>query len=377
MSVVCLNRCASYDPNQLGRIIEAQCAALRLEEVIRPGCTVAIKPNLVIKRRPEDATTTHPAVAAAVIRAVKRRGAGRVVIVESPGGPYTVGALRGIYQASGFTQMAQEEGAELNFDTGFKTKEAENYKKVSAFPLLTPALEADVLINIAKLKTHCMTGMSGAAKNLFGLVPGLMKPEFHCRFPEKEDFCSMLVDLALLARPAFSFVDGVVCMEGDGPSGGNPRQGNILAAGANPFAVDVVCARLMEMDPNALPMLRQAAERGLVSLAPGGVETIGEDPEALVIKNFRQPRSKTTDFMDRVPRFARPLAKKITTPRPVIRRKDCVGCGKCKESCPQHTIQIQNGKASIDYKACIKCFCCHEMCPVRAISIRRLSLFNL
>lgn len=377
MDTVCLNQCTSYDPATLDRIVEAQCKKLNADTLIQPGCTVVIKPNLVMKRKPDDATTTHPAVVAAVVHAVKRRGAGRIIIAESPGGPYTPGALKGIYQTSGFTELAEQEGVELNFDTSYVTVEAKSHRKVSAFPFIRPAVEGDVLINVAKLKSHCMTGMTGAAKNLFGLVPGLMKPEFHCRFPEKEDFCSMLVDLAVLAKPALSFVDGVVCMEGDGPSGGNPRQGNVLLAGVNPFAVDVACARLMAMEPGSLPMLRQAAERGLVSLEPGGASIEGDAIEPLVMKDFRQPRSKTTDFMDHVPAFARPLVKKITTPRPAIRTKLCVGCGKCRESCPQHTIRIQNGKASIDYKNCIKCFCCHEMCPVRAIRIRRFSLFDL
>ena len=377
MSVVYLSECTAYEPEILDRAVEEQFLALCPDGTVRPGCTVAVKPNLVMKRRPDDATTTHPAVVAAVIRAVKRRGAGRVVIVESPGGPYTPGALKGIYQATGFAAMAEAEGAELNFNTDYELREAKEFEKVSAFPLIAPAVQADLLINVAKLKSHCMTGMSCAAKNLFGLVPGLMKPEFHCRFPDKEDFCRMLVDLAVLARPALNFVDGIVCMEGDGPSGGTPRRGNVLVGGADAFAVDVVCARLMAMDPRELPMLRNAAERGLVSLQPGAVSVAGADPEAFVMKNFRQPRSKTTDFMDRVPGVLRPLAKKETTPRPAIHTRQCVGCGKCRESCPQHTIDIRNGKARILYQSCIKCFCCHEMCPVRAIRIRRFSLFDL
>ncbi len=377
MNTVCLNQCTSYDPEFLDQVIETQCRVLHADALVKPGCTVMIKPNLVMKRKPDDATTTHPAVVAAVVRAVKRRGAGRIVIAESPGGPYTAGALKGIYQASGFTEMAEKEGAELNFDTSYVMVEANDYQKVSAFPFIRPAIEADVMINVAKLKSHCMTGMTGAAKNLFGLVPGLMKPEFHCRFPEKEDFCSMLVDLAVLAKPALSFIDGIICMEGDGPSGGSPRRGNVLLAGTNPFAVDAAAARLMAMEPHTIPMLRQAAERGLVSLKQEEITVEGDALEPLIMRDFRQPRSKTTDFMDHVPAFARPLAKKITTPRPAIRTKLCVGCGKCQESCPQHTIRIQNGKASIEYKNCIKCFCCHEMCPVRAIRIRRFSLFDL
>jgi uncharacterized protein (DUF362 family) len=78
-------------------------------------------------------------------------------------------------------------------------------------------------VDVAKLKTHAMTGLSGAVKNMFGAIPGLLKPEMHCRFPQKEDFSAMLVDLCEAVRPSVCFVDAIVGMEGNGPSGGTPR----------------------------------------------------------------------------------------------------------------------------------------------------------
>ncbi|MFR5069443.1 MAG: 4Fe-4S binding protein [Eubacteriales bacterium] len=75
--------------------------------------------------------------------------------------------------------------------------------------------------------------------------------------------------------------------------------------------------------------------------------------------------------------FLRPLAAKIATPVPKIRTGKCIGCGKCAESCPQHTIEIKHKKAYIIYDNCIRCYCCHEMCPEHIIDIKRLALFNL
>ena len=92
--------------------------------------------------------------------------------------------------------------------------------------------------------------------------------------------------------------------------------------------------------------------------------------------DFVKAKASSTDFIDRLPSFLRPAAKKIATPTPKIRKYDCVGCGRCAESCPQHTIQIREGKAVIDYKNCIRCFCCHEMCPKHVIDIRRWSVLH-
>ena len=377
---VCVTACDRYDTDTLDRIIEKQCEVLGLSDYITEGCSVVIKPNLVIKRKPEEATTTHPEVVAAVIRAVKRRGAGSVTIAESSGGLYNKAAMSAIYQTCGITDVCKREGAELN-TTDFSSVMLSHPEGVQCrqFGIITPIVNADVFINIGKLKTHCMTGLSGAVKNLFGTIPGLAKPEMHCQYPEKSDFQQMLVDLCTLVRPQLSFLDAIECMEGDGPSGGSPRFMGAVIGGRNPFAMDIVACSLINMNPDKVFMLKHGMARGFCPSSIDEVELIGTI-EGLVVKDFQHPRSKETDFLDYLPSFLRPLGRKIEkklSPRPVIRKKNCVGCGKCAESCPQHTITIANKKANIDYSKCIKCYCCHEMCPVKAIDVKRRSIFNL
>lgn len=124
-------------------------------------------------------------------------------------------------------------------------------------------------------------------------------------------------------------------------------------------------------------MLRYAAERGLVPQSIDGLELLGDSLESLSVPDFQKAEASSTDFIDRLPRFLRPAAKKLATPYPRIEKKSCVGCGKCAESCPQNTIEIKDHKAEIDYRRCIRCFCCHEMCPKHVIEIRRLRLFNV
>ena len=131
------------------------------------------------------------------------------------------------------------------------------------------------------------------------------------------------------------------------------------------------------MKPEEIYMLRSAMERGLSPRSAGELEVLGESLETYIQKDFVQPESKTSNFIEKLPRFLRPLATRLAAPAPKIRKEECVGCGKCAESCPQHTIPIEDGKASIDYKGCIRCYCCHEMCPKHVIDIRRLPLFKL
>lgn len=165
------------------------------------GRRVLLKPNLLMKRRPEEATTTHPLVVEAAARLLLDWGASEVTIADSPGGPYTRPLLHSIYETCGMTAAARQSGARLNEDTGFTTLRREENRLVREFSIINPVAEADLVVSVCKLKTHSMTTLSGGVKNLFGCIPGLQKPELHLRFPEKADFGEMLVDLALTVKP--------------------------------------------------------------------------------------------------------------------------------------------------------------------------------
>lgn len=377
MDEVYIAACTDYNEQLLNDAVEKQCEALALQELIKPGASVVVKPNLVIRRRPQEATTTHPMVVAAVCRTLKRMGAGKITVADSPGGPYNPTALRSIYSGCEYDTIAKNGCAELNFDCTSRPLEVPNVQRCRLFEIISPLLDADVIVDIAKLKTHAMTGLSGAVKNMFGAVPGLLKPEMHCRFPQKADFSAMLVDLCEAVRPSVCFVDAIVGMEGNGPSGGTPRFVGALIASKSPYAADVVCSELIGIRPEEVLMLRNAMDRGLCPKSIAEIKLLGEPVSRFVVRDFKQPDSRSVDVLGYIPRFARPLAAKLLTPRPAIRTSSCVGCGKCAESCPQHTIEIKNKKAAIDYSKCIRCYCCHEMCPVRAIDIKRFKLLKI
>lgn len=361
--------------------IERVCSDVRrhfafhnIDKQVLNGKRVLVKANLVMKRTPEEATTTHPAVIEAIVRCAQECGAKEVVIADSPGGPFTVGALRGIYMSCGMQQAAEHTGAVLNEDvTSFERERQEN-ELVHRFTLIHAIEEADFIIDAVKLKTHGMTMLSGAVKNLFGTIPGLMKPEFHWRFPKKDVFSNMLVDLCETVRPDLVITDAIVCMEGDGPSGGVPKQAGMLLSSRSPYEHDLAACALMGLSADEVFTVSHAIRRGLCSETIDEVSLVG-DP-LIRCSDFLMPKSKSIAFSEKIPKVFLPVVDKLLTSKPVIRKKDCVGCGKCAESCPAKTIHIVERKANIDYSACIRCYCCHEMCPVRAIDIKRMKLFD-
>lgn len=372
---VWLSRCGGYSPEELLRQAEELFTALGVWDEIQPGMTVVIKPNLVMSSKPEAAIATHPALVAAVGKCVQKAG-GQVLIVESPGGPYTPAAMKAVFRGCGYTDMAKECGFTLYTECKSREVSLPGAKRCRQLSVVEPFLTRDYFIDLCKLKTHSMVGFSGAVKNLFGTVPGLQKPELHCRFPEKQPFSEMLVDLCDFLKPDLCIVDGILAMEGNGPTGGRPRQLGVLGASKSPYALDVCAATMVGIQPESVLMLQDAHQRGLGPIAPEECQLVKEQIAPLAQPDFLKAEASSTDFIDRLPKGLRPLAKKVATPRPKIREKECVGCGKCAESCPQHTIRIRDGKAKIDYKNCIRCFCCHEMCPKHVIDIRRWSLLH-
>ena len=378
MVKVSVEKTPAYDLAQMCQVVEKHFACFQLENRLSPASRVAVKPNLLMKRTPDQATTTHPVLVEAVILTLQKLGVSRITLIDSPGGLYNRQALEGIYQASGLADVARRTGVALNDDFTFQRVAFPQGEQCREFSLLTPLTQADFIINLPKLKTHGMTAISGGVKNLFGCIPGLQKPELHFRFPKTREFCNMLVDLSLAVAPGFTITDGVWAMEGDGPSGGTPKYLGITLASDQIYALDYVQSVVMGLDPMKVPTVACSVDRGLCPTFLEEISIVGDGFE--VCPDFRLPKTKTIDFLDHLPGFLRRpaafLCEEVLAPRPVVRQRDCIGCGRCAQSCPTQIIRIEKGKAHIPADGCIRCFCCHEMCPVKAISIRRFSVFD-
>jgi len=380
--MVRIKRCGTYDKEvvlEAVREIFTSCGVLNGVE----GLTVAVKPNLVSKKKPECAATTHPSLVWAVCKLCREAGA-KAVIAESPGGFYDTGALRSVYKVCGIEAAARESDAELNFDTSETQVENPNGKYLKKLKILTPLAKADRIINIAKLKTHGMMAYTGAVKNMFGAIAGLEKAEYHLQLSDYDEFANCIIDIFQAVRPSFSLIDAVVGMHKDGPTAGEPYPLGTILGGADAFELDMAGADLIGADYRRIPVLRCAVERGLVKPEPERISFSG-DPliraENFVIKY--NDSLKKLHFADGI--FGQILSGAIR-PRPVFDKKLCRGCGECVKCCPAKVItlaqpqkgqDVRNSYAKVDLSACIRCYCCQELCPFKAVQIQRPLLNRL
>ncbi len=339
---------------------------------VQPGQRVLLKVNLLMKKRPEEAVTTHPSVVEATVRLVQEVG-GIPVIGDSPGGPYTKNALQSIYSRSGLLEVAERTGAELNWDFGQTTRSFPEGKVAKSLTITNCVTEADVIITLSKLKTHGMMTFTGAVKVLFGVIPGLLKAEYHLKMPKIKDFAGLLVDIAQFVKPALSIMDGIVGMEGNGPSAGQPRDIGALLLSTDPFALDVVAADLIGLKPERVPTIRVARERGLTASLQE-IDLKGDARSLWRIQDFIVPKTISANFLDMVP-----LPKSVSSflmnrvrPRPVFSHDQCQGCSDCVNNCPPKALVMSDQKRPVvDLEACIRCFCCQELCPNLAVDIFR------
>jgi len=358
--------CAGYEEAFIGvkKAIDLLGGA---EHFFSKGQKVFIKANLMRKSAPEQACITHPAITAAIAKLAIEAGA-TVVIGDSPGGVYNPQILKQLYRATGYEKMADEIGAVLNFNCAAKKVEIGG-KVIREMNFIQPFFEADIVVNAAKLKTHAHATYTGAAKNMFGCVPGLEKAEMHFNYPGTEDFANALIDISIKTAPVLSIIDGIVAMEGNGPGSGDPRFVGVIIASKDMFAADLAAMEIVGIEKTDVPMMREAEKRGLVA---EHIEILGDDIEKLRISDF-----KRSDFVDnnilrgRVPKVFSGVLSKWLALKAVVDKEGCIGCGVCRDVCPAKTIKIKKGKAKIVRKDCVKCFCCQEFCPKKAISGKR------
>jgi uncharacterized protein (DUF362 family)/Pyruvate/2-oxoacid:ferredoxin oxidoreductase delta subunit len=359
MADVVLSRCEQYDVDKIECLLYDALDRLGGVPALRPGARVLVKPNLLMKRGPEKHTTTHPAVVEALVRVLQQRGCA-VIIADSPGGPISESILRGLYAATGMKGVAERTGAALCESTKSVQVEVSSPCLSHMLTVLKCAAESDLIVTVGKIKTHGLTKYTGAVKNLFGLIPGTLKVDYHARFPKIEDFCLGLMDVVSWANPCLSVLDGVWGMEGKGPSGGSPRKIGALVVSENPHAADVVGAGLIGFAPEEVPTLKAARERGLLP----EVRVLKENLDALRVPDFRRAPAECERGILANPVFARAVRS-----RPIVKRDRCVGCGVCQRSCPAKAIALRGGVPAFDYKQCIRCYCCQELCPQTAVDV--------
>ncbi|EOC99574.1 DUF362 domain-containing protein [Caldisalinibacter kiritimatiensis] len=348
-----------------------------IEKYINKGETVLLKINLLMKKRPEEATTTHPAVVKALAEVIIEYGA-NVLIGDSPGGPFNERMLKGIYKVCGMEKVAEETGANLNYNTNEMTVKNDKGKILRNLTVTEMLKDVDKVISVSKLKTHGMATFTGAVKNMFGIIPGVLKAEYHLKMPDIKDFSDVLVDICEYANPVLSFMDGIVGMEGEGPSAGDPREVGVLISSTSPHHLDVVATSIINLKPTDVPTIQRSVERGLCKGNLDDVKLIGGSIEKFRIEDFKVPKTKSIDFIsDILPKPVVNMLNSMLRPKPVFNYKDCVGCGDCAANCPPKVIEMVNNRPVVDLDGCIRCFCCQELCPKEAVTIRRPLLMRV
>lgn len=344
-----------------------------------PGMRVAVKVNLVSAMKPETAGVTHPALVCELCRRLVARGAS-VVVGDSPGGPFNAAMMASVYRVSGMSAV-EETGAVLNRDYGQEDVTHEGAVEARRFTAVSWLRDADAIINFAKLKTHGMMAYSGAVKNLFGTIPGTLKLEYHFSHPDANRFADMLVDLNEYWKCRLSILDGVVGMEGNGPTAGDARHVGVLMASPSPYALDLAAVRLMGLAPDAVPTVTAAIRRGL---SPEGTDALAVDPALweYCVPDFKLIEAgSVVEFSSLLPgwlgRLAGKLAPRLLASRPSVRGRECIGCAKCASVCPAKAITMKKKRPVIDRSACIRCFCCQEFCPVGAMKVKRPAVARL
>ncbi len=337
---------------------------------VKPGQKVLLKPNLLSGKTPDKAVTTHPEIVRAVVTLAQEAG-GIVSIGDSPG----IGSPESVARKSGILAVAEETGCPFApFETAVTIRPVSG--KFQQFEVAQELLDADVVINLPKLKTHQMMGLTCGVKNMFGAIVGLRKPRLHLQAgTDKAFFALMLLELCEALSPTLTIVDAVVGMEGEGPGSGAPVQIGALLAGSHPQAIDTVATELVGMKPHQVWTQQQAIETGRPYTDLKQLELYGAPLEKLRITNFKQ--AKMTDVNFGLKGALKHHLRHAVTARPVPDHSLCVRCNDCVTHCPPEAMKIENNRLIIDYDHCIRCFCCQELCPHGALMTKQGILLKL
>jgi uncharacterized protein (DUF362 family)/Pyruvate/2-oxoacid:ferredoxin oxidoreductase delta subunit len=360
-STVSIIKCPSYDEEKVLQALRKSIDLIgRIENFVRKGNRVLLKPNLLYGKAPEKAVTTHPSIIKGMIQIVREAG-GIPFIGDSP----SIGSSKRAAEKAGIKKVADEMECPLvEFDRPIHPpKEGKFFKQLE---IDRTVFESDVIINLPKWKTHGMMLLTLGVKNLFGCVPGPKKALWHLKAGEdRKAFAQMLVDLYQVIQPSLTILDGVLGMDGNGPNSGHPIALGLILASRDPLSLDQIVCDLLGISRESLPTNQVAFEEGL---AKDGINVVGERVEEVRIPRFRLPTPSEPAW--NLPGFLRRALRNALTSKPVVDEGKCLFCNQCVEICPPKALEKKERGMVFDYGKCIRCFCCQEVCPEGAIIIK-------
>ena len=345
-----------YSVNSIREFLENSLASIDRTQNLN-HTKVLLKPNLVMGKAPKKAVNTHPKVVQATAELLLDRSCD-VHIGDSPGYESTERALR----ASGIMDVVESLGLKVaSFNNPITKRRLDGLSPYQFFTFGEDPAKYDVIVNLPKLKTHGMMGLTLGVKNTFGFIHSFEKARWHLRAgQDRMLFASILIDIHQLVKPTVTILDGIVGMDREGPSSGRARHIGVMSVSADAFALDHYIEKLVGLaDP--LPITQKAQEYQLI----GEYDVFADG--VLGITDFEIPKTIATDWP--VPTFVKKLLKKMFVKKPRLKRELCKGCAVCCKVCPAEALAILEEKPAFDYNKCIKCYCCQEMCPEGAITV--------
>ena len=370
MNTVTVYKADGYSDEELFEVVAKHFEAHGISNEIPSDAQVLIKPNLVSDKDPAFAVATNPRFVFAIVRYLNSIGIRNVSVADCPGGALLLYSdMTDVYKKTGYSFIG--EFAKLNTDFESSDVECDCRFTNKSFNIINAIRNADYVINVPKFKTHNMTCITAAVKNLFGCIPGLQKPAFHAKYPSAKDFSNMLVELAATVKPDFTIVDAIDIMEGNGPTNGKKRFLGVTFASKNVFDLDKTIVNMLDVPEEKVGTLAAAEAKGFVSdkiNVEGDSDFTPDRP--ILLSELSSAKTPYGKIGARIRTLVEKAEACVFMSYPKMNEK-CILCGKCVLSCPKKALKIENGKVQLEKSKCIGCLCCDEMCPKGAVDIGR------
>ena len=282
---VTLTQCSDYSNHKIAEAIEKHFSGLGgLDKFIRPGDTVLLKPNFIAPKSRHHATQTDPAIIIETARLLKDFGA-KPFIGDSPAWSNVYACIKALKMEESIRKLSVPV---KQLDKPRKCRiGAEN----TPVWISSPALDADVIINLPKFKSHQQLVATFAVKNIFGCVSGKRKALWHFKKGKNaDDFCRLLIEIYQYLKPALTIIDAVIAMDGPGPINGRARPLGWLIGGTDPIACETICAGLVGIETNNLPIVKTAQKMGFGCSNPSDIEISGDNFPKEVCTDFKLPK---------------------------------------------------------------------------------------
>lgn len=337
---------------------------------IKENMTVFLKTNALAPHSSDKAITTHPSVVRAIIRYLKKYNV-KIIVGDNP----ATKELKTVYKVNGTMDVIEEEKVLLANNKELKVISAEQYKRYKDFNVSKEMMEADILINLPKLKTHGLAYFTGAQKNLFGTIYGLEKAQWHVKSSSPLEFGEAMSDLYSAIKNEtknkifVNLMDGIEGLEGEGPStGGKKKKANVLLASKDAIALDRVAMEIVKLDYKKSFISIMSSDRGLGEFDLEKIQIEGDSLD--LFKDIKFEPAKTEEISIRSLKLVNKYnIKNYVLEHPKFDKNKCIKCGECKRICPPGAIVQEKGELpKVNKNKCIRCWCCCEVCPVNAIS---------